>query len=160
MARLTNYSPLSLIAADEKDLEVISAVLQDAIAKVGDIAWMAEQRRFAFVANRFVWESVADKNRGPFARVRAGIHFDDVLAVKSQNIRANAQDAVMSLLSVAIDDPGEENDTRHIDLVFAGGGAIRLTVEAINAELSDISDPWVTKSKPDHQNAYKGGASE
>lgn len=151
MAQLTNYSPLNLIGADEKDLEVISAVLQDAVAKVGDIAWLPQQRRFAFVANRFVWESAANNSRGPFARVRAGVHFDDVLSVQRQNIRATAHDAVLNLLSVTIDTPTQDNEPRQIDLVFAGGGAIRLTVEAINAEITDISDPWVTKSKPQHR---------
>ena len=160
MARLKNYRPLKLVAADNKDLEVLSAMLQDAVAKVGDIAWLPEQRRFAMVANRFVWESAGAKGQGPFARVRAGLHFDDVISVQRQNIRAEARDAVLNMLSITPDMPGDENAHRHIDLAFAGGGTIRLTVEAITAELRDISDPWVTRSRPDHKLASDSGGTD
>jgi hypothetical protein len=34
--------------------------------------------------------------------------------------------------------------------VFAGGGAIRLDVENIDAELSDISGEWAALGKPSH----------
>jgi hypothetical protein len=36
-------------------------------------------------------------------------------------------------------------------LDFAGGGAVRLEVESINAELRDLSAPWPTRSKPAHE---------
>ncbi|MEL6506846.1 MAG: DUF2948 family protein [Pseudomonadota bacterium] len=160
MAPLNDYKPLFLAAAEESDLEVISAMAQDAITKIGDIAWLPAQRRFALVANRFAWELAGDKARGPFARVRAGLHFDDVVGVRQQSLRLDAPGAVLNLLSVSLVAPTDENAAdpeagpgalREIDLVFAGGGTIRLTVEAISAELRDFSDPWVTRSKPAHQ---------
>ena len=142
------YTPLRLMAGDVDDLGVVSACLQDAVAKVGDFAFIPERRRFAFVANRFLWEEATDRSAGPFGRVRVGVHFDDVSGVQFVNIRRDAKTAIVDLLSVAFE--AEEEGSGFIHLNFAGGGVIRLQVDSINAFLRDISDPWVTRSKPDH----------
>ena len=148
MTSLRNYEPLRLRVEDSKDLSLMSASLQDAVAKLGDFAWLPTERRFAFVANRFVWECAVDRRHGPFARVRSGAHFDDVLAVRQINLRLDVKDAVVELLAVRFEE-GEDGGG-DILLDFAGGGCVKLTVESINAALSDISDPWRTRSKPDH----------
>ncbi len=149
MAVLNDYKPLRLTVEDAEDLGVLSAVLQDAIAKVGDFAHLPKQRRFAFVANRFVWEDAADKSRGPFARVRIGCHFDDVLTVRQMNLRLDAKDGVLDLLAIRFD-PATDG-AGAVTLNFAGGGAIRLEVESLNAQLADISAPWLTQGRPDHK---------
>jgi hypothetical protein len=38
-----------------------------------------------------------------------------------------------------------------IELVLAGGGAFRLTVECIDAELSDLTGPWDARARPSHE---------
>ncbi|MEO1251457.1 MAG: DUF2948 family protein [Pseudomonadota bacterium] len=149
MAGLADYKPLRLMAGDREDLEVISACLQDAIAKLGDFAYIAEERRFAFVTNRFLWECVGGRQTGPFARVRAGVHFDDVISAQFQHLRVDAKDAVVEILSLRFE-PGEDGAGALL-IDFAGGGAIRLEVESINAYLSDISEPWRTRSRPNHE---------
>ena len=148
MASLKDYKPLRLMAGDAEDLKVLSAVLQDAVAKLGDFAFLPAERRFAFVANRFVWENAVDRRTGPFTRVRAGTHFDDVKSAKFQNLKTDAKDAVVELLAVRFE-PGEDG-AGEIVLDFAGGGGVRLAVESVNAYLSDISDPWRTRAKPKH----------
>ena len=149
MTSLREYRPLRLLVEDAEDLKVMSSVLQDAIAKIGDFAHMPAQRRFAFVANRFVWEAAGDRKRGPFARVRTGCHFEDVLAVRQMNLRADVKDGVVDLLAIR-HEPGEDGAGAVI-LDFAGGGAIRLEVESVNAQLADISAPWATRTRPDHK---------
>ncbi|MEL6361797.1 MAG: DUF2948 family protein [Pseudomonadota bacterium] len=151
MTDLRDYRPLRLVAADADDLSVFSACLQDAVAKVGDFAYLAEQRRFAFVANRFVWECASDRKSGPFARVRVGCHFDDVKAVRQVAIRTDAKTAVVDLLAVRFEASEDGAGTVYLD--FAGGGAIALDVESVNASLSDMSAPWRTRNKPDHVDA-------
>lgn len=148
MTGLDGYRPLRLIASDADDLKALSAVLQDAIAKVGDFAHLPRERRFAFVANRFIWESAAGEGRGSFARVRAGCHFDDVTAVRQSNLRQGAGDAVVELLAIRFQ-PGEDG-AGVVTLDLAGGGAIRLDVESVNAQLADISAPWPTRMRPGH----------
>jgi hypothetical protein len=140
---------VKLAAADAEDLEMISARLQDATAKLKDLAWLPKQRRFAGVFNRFRWE-----DRGAM-RVRAGLHFDGVLSAKSQNMKRGAPEAVVSLLAIrftpkSADDPANDPGGV-IELIFAGGGVIRLDVECIQAQLSDLTAPWAATRRPGHE---------
>jgi len=149
MASLRDYKPLRLMAGDKDDPSVISTVLQDAVAKIGDFAYLPEARRFAFVTNRFIWECAGRGKAGPFARVRAGVHFDDVKAAQFQHLRNDAKNAVVELLSIRFE--AGDDGAGLVLLDFAGGGAVRLEVESINAYLSDISEPWRTRAKPQHK---------
>jgi hypothetical protein len=143
-------SRLKLAAADAEDLEVLSARLQDAVLKLGNASWQPKKRRFAAVVNRLQWEA------GGKTRVRAGLHFDGVLNVQSQNVKLGAGEAVVSLLAVRFtpnkpEEGGGEDPGGVIELVLAGGGAFRLTVECVDAELSDMTSAWTARSRPDHQ---------
>ena len=51
----TLTEPLRLLAQDEADLAVLSAQMQDAVVRVGDMAWLPKARRFALVGCRFDW---------------------------------------------------------------------------------------------------------
>ena len=138
---------VKLAAADAEDLEILSARLQDATAKLKDLAWLPRQRRFAALLNRFRWE----EGRGRGSRVRAGLRFDGVLSVKSRNMKRGAPEAVVSLLAIRFEPKGGEDPGGTIELVFAGGGALRLEVECIDAELADMTQPWAASSRPRHE---------
>ncbi len=144
--------PLRLRIEDKDDLTIISAHLQDAVALVGDFAYEAKRRRFAGVFNRFRWEGEGAKvRREPYSRVRTGLHFDDVMAVRSQNIRKDAKDAVVELLAIRFEpNGGEEDPSGTVTLDFAGGGTIALDVECLEGHLTDIGQPWETRAKPTH----------
>ena len=137
---------MKLAAADNEDLEILSARLQDATVRLKDIAWLPRQRRFAALFNRYRWEEA----KGKGTRVRAGLHFDGVLAVKSRNIKRGAPEAVVSLLAIKFTPNNEEDPGGMIELLLAGGGAFRLTVECIEAELSDLTGPWAARGRPVH----------
>ena len=139
-------SRLKLAAADAEDLDVVSARLQDAVLKLKNVSWQPKKRRFAAVVNRLQWEN------GGQMRVRAGLHFDGVLKVQSQKVKLGADEAVVSLLAVRFTPSGGEDPGGVIELVLAGGGAIRLTVEAIDAGLSDLTAPWAAIARPNHEN--------
>lgn len=149
MTAVKDYKPLRLMAADDADLQALSACLQDAVLKIGDMAYLPRERRFAFVANRFLWEVGGDGRAGPFWRVRVGAHFDDVRAVKQINLRGDAKDAVVEMLAIAFTPAADGAGA--VTLTFAGGGAVRLEVDAINAELRDLAGPWRTRLKPAHE---------
>lgn len=149
MSAMKDYQPLRLMAGDAEDLKIISAYLQDGVAKIGDMAYLPDQRRFALVVNRFVWECAPKSKAGPFARVRCGVHFDDVKSAQMHRLRLDAKDAVVELLSVRFE--AGEDGAGHMLLDFAGGGGARLEVEAINAYLSDLSEPWRTRARPSHE---------
>ena len=140
-------SKLRLAAADAEDLEVISARLQDAVAKLKNITWLPKKRRFAAVVNRLQWE------KGGKTRVRAGLHLDGVLKVQSQKVKLGAGEAVVSLLALNFKPNGGEDPGGVIEMVLAGGGVLRLTVECIDAELIDLTQGWAARGTPDHEGA-------
>lgn len=139
---------MTLAAEDAADLEVISARLQDAVAKMQDLVYLPRRRRFAALFNRFQWE--ADSRKGDL-RVRSGLHFDGVLAVKSHNLKRGAPEAVLSLLAIAFTPRDSEDPGGTIEMTFAGGGAIKLEVETIDAGLTDVSGAWAALGRPEHE---------
>ena len=138
---------IRLAAADAEDLQVLSARLQDAVVKLKNLVWMPKKRRFAAVLNRLQWES------GGKTRVRSGLHFDGVLKVQSHNVKLGAGEAVVSVLAINFTPAGGEDPGGVVEIVLAGGGAIRLTVECIDAGLADMSGPWAAIGTPDHEGA-------
>ena len=136
-----------LAAVDAEDLQVISARLQDAVARLGDLAYLPKQRRFAGVFNRFKWEDGRRRN----LRVQAGLHFDGVLSVKSQKLKRGAPDAIVELLTVRYERKSAEDPSGTVELVFAGGGAIVLDVECLDAGLADMGGEWAARGRPAHE---------
>ena len=138
---------LTLAAQDGEDLEIISARLQDAVAKVGDLKYLPKARRFAGVFNRFQWENGKPGN----LRVRSGLHFDGVLSVKSKNIKIGAPGAVLSLLAIRFTPKGEGDPSGTVELTFSGGGVMQLDVECLDAALADMTGPWAARGRPSHE---------
>jgi Protein of unknown function (DUF2948) len=139
---------LVLAAEDAADLEAISARLQDAVTRVKDLVYLPRSRRFAGVFNRFKWESTG-RNSG--VRVRAGLHIDGVLSAKCCRLKSDRPDAVASLLAIRFQPKGADDPGGFIELLFAGGGALRLEVECISAELCDLSGEWAARRRPVHE---------
>jgi len=143
-----NQNALKLVALDADDLAVMSAHLQDALAKVGDIAYLPKEKRFAMLLNRFDWTgSEADTP----ARRRSGIHFERVLAAKTRGIDLSAGDAVVNLLAVEFEE--KEPPSGVVTLYFSGDAAIRLDVECLEAALSDLGPQWLAQQRPCHDEA-------
>lgn len=138
--------PLKLIALDADDLSVISAHLQDAVLKRGDIAYLPSEKRFALALRRFDWEGAA---QGQKRRRLSALHFERVTAARSMKVAAG--DAVLSLLAVTFtqsDDPAGQ-----VTLHFSDGAAIRLDVECIEAQMKDLGPMWEAVATPAHPDA-------
>ncbi|MFO1184676.1 MAG: DUF2948 family protein [Bauldia sp.] len=152
---MSSAPALRLVALDEEDLAVISALAQDAVLKVGDLVWRPGEQRFLVAMNRFAWETAAD---GPspqrYCRRRSVLHFDRVTAVRSTQIDLAATDQALSLLALAFEPTDAPGGT--IRLYFAGGAAIRLTVECVEAQMADLGAEWTTKSVPVHDLSDSG----
>ena len=140
-------SLLRLQAEEAADLEVISTCVQDAIARVGDMAHIHRLHRFALIMTRFRWELADEMGSQGGVRVRCGMHFDDVLRVQVQGIDMTDKDGLLPLLAITCEDA---DHGVNVLLQFAGGGVIRLEAEAVNCRLSDIDQGWPTPSRPDH----------
>jgi len=144
--------PLNLGAYEAEDLEVISSLVQDAVFPVTEMSWRASARRFAILLNRFRWEDrVAAERRGrAYERVQSVLLAENVLNVASQGIDRTDKDMILSVLSVTFE-PGEDS-AGHLLLTLAGDGAIRLSVEALEVTLKDVTRPYRAPSKhmPQH----------
>jgi len=144
--------PLRLLAMDADDLQVVSALTQDAVFPITEMTWQPQRRRFALLVNRFRWEdrdTAAAKAR-PVERVQSVLSFSDVEKVQTQGVDRAETDVVLSLLSISFE-PGEDGSGR-ILLTLAGDGAIGLSVEALEATLEDVTRPYVAPSHhtPEH----------
>ncbi len=134
---------LKLAALDIEDLAVLSAHMQDAVLVSGDMTYSPRRRQFALVANRFAW----DEQDTPQRR-RTGLHFSRVLAVKTLNLAQGAADEVLSLLSISfaeLDAPSGE-----VLLSFSGGVTVRLMVECLECQMTDLGPAWQASSVPHH----------
>ena len=138
---------LRLIALDKDDVAVISAHLQDAVLRVGDICWSPAEKRLVLGVNRFDWEAALD-SRPDYRRRRTALRFDRVLNLKCRNVDPTDGSAVLNLLAVEF----VENDPPAgiVTLVFSGGAALRLEVECLETELADLGPVWTTAACPRH----------
>ncbi|WP_334193169.1 DUF2948 family protein [Pararhodobacter sp.] len=152
-------APLRLLARDAEDLKVISALVQDAVLTGADLRYSRARRRFSLLLNRFRWEDEgrARASGRRFERVRAVLDFSDVTAVSHQGLTRDAE-TVLSLLALeympdAEPEAGAPAGPGRVVLTFAGDGALALTVECLEVELSDVTRPYLAPSHhaPDHQ---------
>ena len=134
--------PLRLAAQDADDLEVVAALVQDAVLPANEMVWQKTRRRFACLINRFRWEDKVRAERGKraFERVQSVLAFDDVLSVSHQGIDVRDKETVLSVLTLGFE-PGEDG-TGRVVLTFAGDGAVALIVEAVNVTLQDVTRPY------------------
>lgn len=139
-------SDLKLLALDGEDLEIVSAHIQDAVVRVGDMGYAKPDRRFVLLMNRYAWEAGDSRGRGQ--RKRAGLHFDHVNAAHAEGFDLRAKEGVLELLAVTFE-PAEAPGGQVL-LTFAGGGRVRLDVECLEARLRDLGGVWAAKVQPKH----------
>ena len=149
-AAIRGDTPLALTAFDEVDLAVVAACLQDALVRRADMAWEKKRRRFAFVASRFLWESETGDASLSGRRVRTGVHFNGVQAVKLRGMPTAAIAAEVPLVLLTIATAVDSTGTGTITLLFAGETSIRLEVECVECHLRDLGPAWETSNRPDH----------
>ncbi|WP_343502682.1 DUF2948 family protein [Alloyangia pacifica] len=140
--------PLNLGAMDPEDLQVLSALAQDSVTTVADVAWEKRHHRLALLINRLRREDGVHVS--PPERVRSLLVVENVLKVSAQGVNPGEKDTVLSLLSVKFE-PGEEG-AGFVELTFAGDGALRAEVEALELRLKDVTRPYtaVSGQVPDH----------
>lgn len=141
---------LKLIALDADDLSIISAHVQDAVTKIGDIKYEPKAKRLILPLHRFVWEIEAGKFRKPHnERRNTVLHFEGVRGVKAAAIDRNKPQDVLELLALTFE-PGEAPGGAVI-LSFAANATLRLEVDYVEARLTDLGGAWEASSRPRHQ---------
>jgi hypothetical protein len=143
---------LKLVALDRDDVEVMSAHLQDALVKVGDMLWRPQEHRFVMALKRFDWMNAVDSealSRAPeYQRCRTALRFERVVSCKCRGLDQTGKDAVLNLLAVEF--VADDAPAGAVTMTFSGGGAIRLEVECLEAELVDLGEVYAAMACPDH----------
>ena len=97
---------LRLQAAGQDDLEVLSALLQDAIIPGEDMFHDQGGRRFVMVVNRFCWDQppvrgVTSEDGGPvYQRRLCGVQIRGVRAVRQSGMPSDRKSALFNLLAI------------------------------------------------------------
>jgi hypothetical protein len=145
---MTTYTPLRMLAKDGDDLAVMASCLQDALIPLSGMEYHKNERTFHLIANRFCWECPPEalEDTSYYMRVQVGLSFHHVTDVKQKDLDLKNQSELVNLLTIH---DGEES---HIHLIFSGGAEIRLTVDQIHCQLTDMDEPYHTTNKPSHEN--------
>lgn len=138
---------LKLLAVDAEDLGVLSAHVQDAVLMAGDIHWRPHENRVIVVMNRYAWERGGASGHGE--RRRSALRIDHVTSVKVHGIRPDRPAVVLELLALRWQDA--ESPAGAVELIFAGGGTLRVAVDCLEATLADLGAAWATDRCPHHE---------
>jgi hypothetical protein len=135
--------PLRLWATDAEDLQVVSALVQDAVLSGADMRWSRKARRLDLLLSRFRWETRSD----PPERVRTMLGMGDVTAVRGQGVVPGDADVVLSLLAVEWVPDGDEGSTGGtLRLTFAGDGLVEALCDCLDVTLHDVARPHLAVS--------------
>lgn len=137
---------LKLRAIDAEDMAMISAILQDALVELPNLMFRRREGRFGGVVVRFRHEDRARPADAPIRQVKCALTINAVTAVRLRGVDREAG-TPLELLALST---GEEDETAHVTLHFAGGGAVRVEVDRLDLRLEDIGEPWGTSLVPRH----------
>ena len=144
-----------LRAASVSDVEVISALLQDAIIPGEDMTFDRAGRRFVMVANRFCWdrrplEGVTSETGAPiYERRLCGVRIEGVNGVEAAGMPATRRGALFNLLAITVADAADAR----VEILFSDGVSLRLAVDGISILAEDLDDGRPTSVMPAHDRA-------
>jgi len=131
---------LKLQAKDAEDIQVISAVLQDAIAPVVDMVYRAEDKNFVMVVQRLCREDGTDMKH---ERVCCALNLRGVESVQTHGFTSTETDRMLDLLALM-----PEGDELH--LIFASDAGIRLRLKDWHLIIEDFGTRWPAQCEPKH----------
>ena len=131
---------LKLRAVDAEDVQIVSAVLQDAIVPICDIVWQPEPRRFVMVAQRLRREAT---DAAAPERICCALDLQGVTQAQLHGLSLQEPARMLELLML-----GVEGDTLH--LIFADDARIRLKLSAWTLRIEDFGAPWPAAHQPQH----------
>jgi len=145
---------LKIMALDAEDLLVLSAHVQDAVLKSGQIEYLSSEKTLVLPVNRFAWEAKPERKlfSKTYQRRQAVLQFGQVENLRSQGVDRTDQDQVLSLLAIEFDAAENLDDpSGTVRLMFSGRAAMHFNVECIEAKLTDFDAAWEASGKPRHQ---------
>ena len=137
---------LKLKAQDSEDLQVISAVLQDSIVPVCDIAWRPEDKNFDMVVQRLKREA---SSSAELERICCAVNIRGVEGVQTHGIDLKAQERMLDLLAIM-------PEGKNLVFIFAGEAKIRLQFGDLAMIVEDFGEAWPAACEPCHDSLLAG----
>ena len=148
---------LRLLARDEGDVAVVSALLQDAIIPGADMEFNRKTGQFIIVANRFCWEVpplvgvTSSEGKPVHERRLCGICIRHVSAAQQHSWPDMRQDALFNILALRHVDMAEQAcGGVGLQFEFSGGSRLRLLTDEIDITLADLDAGHPTSLQPAH----------
>lgn len=144
---------LKLRAASAEDVEILSALLQDAIVPGEDMTHDRTGRRFVMVANRFCWDQPpmpgmkSDAGAPVYERRLCGIQIHGVDRVQAAGMPPSRRGMLFNLLAITA--TGSAGATQ-VDLLFSDNVSLRFDVENLLILAEDLGDGHPTTNLPSH----------
>ena len=135
---------LKLRAEDAEDMQVISAVLQDSIVPVCDMAFQAESGSFVAVAQRLRRETGEEVGA---ERICCALTIKGVTEAHTHGIDRHEKERMLDLLAVILESPAS------LSLIFADDARIRLSLAGWAVAIEDFGLPWPALCRPCHEDA-------
>lgn len=133
-------SLLRLKAKDAEDIQVVSAVLQDAIAPVVDMTYNEASKNFIIVVQRLCRETNAD---GCKERICCALNVRGVEKVQTHGFNPANTNTMLDLLTLIPEDD-------ELQLIFASDARIKLKLKDWNLILEDFGERWPAHCEPCH----------
>lgn len=157
-------APLRLKATCKESLQMVSALLQDALVPYISLVYNPEEQRFLFHAIRFKWETFHAEHHpspkdqpngagqgdkaplpGRGERVFSTVVIESVTNVHKHNFEKEG-DRHLELNLLAL----ELVDDHTLTLTFSEGKRVRLTIQDLVVYLGDHHHTWPTSFVPQH----------
>jgi len=119
-----------IIAQNQEDLRVISALCSEAKIKQSEIKFLKENKIFLLSLERENKEKSNSKDK-----INSILKFEFIETSKSKNIDQNSEDNVLELLAV---ESYKKENNNEIVLLFSNNGIINLFCEIIECTLEDV----------------------
>lgn len=147
-----NDERLRLKATDDEDLEVFAGVLQDAPMPLAEVTHLAEEKRFAALFHRYLYEHLQSAaSADDLRQADCALVFEGVTAAEAWDIGGLGGRGTVELMTIVSEETAAGVS---ITLVFHGGGHIRLEAESVHGRLADIGEPRKAERRPRHSPLY------
>ena len=119
-----------IIAQNQEDIRVISALCSEAKVKLTDIKFLKKNKIFLISLIRDNKEKADSKEK-----INSIIKFEFIDESKSKNIDQNNEESILELLAV---ETYKKENNYEIILLFSNNGIINLFCEIIDCTLEDV----------------------
>ena len=127
---MTNKFLKKIIAQNQEDLRVISALCSEAKIKQSEIKFLKENKIFLISLQRKNKEKSNSKEN-----INSIIKFEFIEKSKSKNIEQSNEENILELLAI---DTFKKENNYEIILLFSNNGIINLFCEIIDCTLEDV----------------------